>query len=124
MNEQQIRLMLTLAPQVISLASQGLKLARVKGYIPQVLDTLAVIMGEGEKAFDDLVQLRKSIELMVTEMREPNEEEWALLKSRSDIAHEIIQNATVRTASDILQHVPLPEDEGTIVSPFEPRGDI
>lgn len=111
MNENTLRTILTLAPQVISLASQGLRIARVNPYIPQVLDTLAVIMGEGEQAYDDLVQLRKSIELMVTEMREPNEEEWALLKSRSDIAHEIIQNA------------PLPE-ETEDVGPFKPQGDI
>lgn len=86
------RMLLQMLPQIISLISEASKLIPSAGAVPRYLDILAVLVGQGTKAYDELVALKGLVKLMVQEKREPTDDEWTSWQVRSDIAHDAIQN--------------------------------
>ena len=91
-------------PQIISLTSTAAKLfagsATGAGTIAKYLDVLAVVVAQGQAAYDDLKQLRALIMVMVNEQREPTNEEWAVLEARSNAAHDRIQGYDIDAEPD------------------------
>lgn len=56
-----------------------------------VLDLAALAVERGEEGAAKLRELTEDIMVMVADGREPSAEEWNLLRSRSDVAHQLIQ---------------------------------
>jgi hypothetical protein len=100
-----VKLILQMLPQVISLISEASKLLPTQGAVPKYLDILAVVVGQGAKAYDELVALKDLVLTMVQQQREPTAEEWRTMQARSDIANSTIQSYNFDTEPD---DMPLP----------------
>lgn len=87
-----VKFFLAVLPQVISLIAEASRLIPTAGAVPKYLDLLAAIVGQGERAYSELSGLRELIAAMVAQQREPNEDEWTALQTRSDIASATIQS--------------------------------
>lgn len=65
--------------------------------IVMALNAVAALIEGGEEASQELHALTDQIKGMVAEGRNPSEEEWATLRSRSDAAHAALQAAAAQT---------------------------
>jgi hypothetical protein len=63
------------------------------GQASELLGILGALISQGDDALDDLKEFTKSIEAMAAEGRPPNDSEWAVMRARSDDAHERLQAA-------------------------------
>lgn len=95
-----IKLILQMLPTIISLISEASKLIPTAGAVPKYLDILAVLVGQGAKAYDELVALKDLVLTMVQQQREPTVEEWLVMTARSDMASQKIQAYDFSTEPD------------------------
>lgn len=86
------RQLIRMLPQVISLIAEASKAAGASGAVPRYLEILAALVGQGERAYDELMALRNLVRVMVQQKREPTADEWTTMVIRSDAAHNRIQS--------------------------------
>lgn len=75
----------------------------------ELLALLGELLTRGDEAHDELVAFTKVVEDMAAKGRQPNREEWASLRARSDAAHDIIQEAAAATGEEETEQVFLEE---------------
>lgn len=89
-----------------------------KGYV-ELIGMLAQFVERGEEGREDLVAFAETIQQMADEGRPPNRAEWEDLRSRSQAASDIIQDAAeLITERELLETLiqtlgDIPEDQRT-----------
>ena len=90
---------LEMLPQILALTSTAAKLfsgsVTGAGTVGKYLDVLAVVVAQGQHAYNDLVSLRELVQVMVNEQREPTNDEWRVMEQRSLAAYDRIQNYNI-----------------------------
>lgn len=79
----------------------------------ELLGLLGELLERGDEAHDDLVAFTKVMEGMAKQGRAPSSIEWDTLRSRSDAAHDVIQEAAAATEEPEVETEPAPEGEPT-----------
>jgi len=63
------------------------------GQASELLGILGTLISQGDDALDDLKEFTKSIEAMAEQGRPPSDDEWNIMRARSDDAHARLQAA-------------------------------
>lgn len=58
--------------------------------VVSVLELISVALKAGSQGWEDLQKLHAQVDAMVAENREPTKDEWAELRERSRVAHDIL----------------------------------
>ncbi|MGI9250733.1 MAG: hypothetical protein ACR2PR_06010 [Pseudohongiellaceae bacterium] len=66
--------------------------------IAEILSIASALINRGVSASTELEALQAQVQMFVDQDREPTEDEWAQLRSRSDAAHATIQSTPVDNA--------------------------
>jgi len=90
----------------------------------ELLGILGVLISQGDDAIDDLKAFTKTIESMAEQGRAPNEEEWAIMRRRSDDAHARLQAAKEELLEEEPEPTPEPEPEPTPEPAPEPEPEV
>jgi len=79
-----------------AIAGSNLKLAEAS----DLLAFLGELISRGEEGYRELKMFADTIQQMVVENRGPTPEEWSTMKSRSDAASDVIQDARRRAEAE------------------------
>lgn len=84
----------------------------------ELLGILGALISQGDDALDDLKEFTQTIERMAEQGRPPSDDEWNIMRARSDDAH-----ARLQAAKDELlgEEEPKPEPEPEPVPEPEPE---
>jgi hypothetical protein len=63
------------------------------GQASELLGILGTLISQGDDALDDLKEFTAAIERMAAEGRPPSDDEWSIMRARSDDAHARLQAA-------------------------------
>ncbi len=108
---------------ITELIAEATRTVGVNSSVPKFLGIFANILRHTAPAVDDLMKLRELIKQMVNETREPTQDEWDALLTRSDIAHYAIQGVDLSDEGDVTVVANLANDDTvdlqTIVEPVK-----
>ena len=90
----------------------------------ELLGILGVLISQGDDAIDDLKAFTKTIESMAEQGRAPSEDEWNIMRRRSDDAHARLQAAKEELLEEEPEPTPEPEPDPTPEPTPEPEPEV